>query len=601
MWNLTYLATGFIFIILLVAIFFSKDKISSKENTVFKYILIANILEYLIEIPLQIMVRTININSILVDVFCRLYLVSITISYIIFTLYVFIICFNNKKESYNKTIRNIKIILLIIEIIVGMFLLFLPFSKYYDGLKMYIDGSAVSLLVGFIFCQLVVYIILLLFNFKNLKNKKYMPIYFIIICLIFMVVLNSIDPSILISSAITTFICYTMFFTIENPDSKMIEQLEENKKLIEQGNADKSNFLFRMVQEVKSPIDDIIRANKIIENSDDLETIKKCNEYIKYNSKELKMLVNGVFDISKMDIYNIKMIDSTYNINNVFTEVFTRYEKEIDKKINYRYKISNNLPKMLYGDSVKIKQVVTTILDNAVKYTKEGYIDINVDSIVKNNVCRLIISVEDSGKGMSIDKVNKLLNITEDLTEEELNKLNNMNLNINIATKIIRLLGGQLIIKSYENVGSEFTIIIDQKINDENTKNDYFDKYLYNTKKRRILLVNDKQKELSNISEYLEDDNIEVVKAVYAYECLDRINNKQRFDLIIVDDEMKPTSGINLLQQLKELKKFKTPVVILLDNSKDAIKEHYLEDGFSDYILKKDLNKELDRVVNKFI
>ena len=184
---------------------------------------------------------------------------------------------------------------------------------------MYIDGSAVSLLVGFIFCQLVVYIILLLFNFKNLKNKKYMPIYFIIICLIFMVVLNSIDPSILISSAITTFICYTMFFTIENPDSKMIEQLEENKKLIEQGNADKSNFLFRMAQEVKSPIDDIIRANKIIENSDDLETIKKCNEYIKYNSKELKMLVNGVFDISKMDIYNIKMIDSTYNINNVNT------------------------------------------------------------------------------------------------------------------------------------------------------------------------------------------------------------------------------------------------------------------------------------------
>lgn len=601
MWNLTYLATGFIFIILLVAIFFSKDKISSKENTVFKYILIANILEYLIEIPLQIMVRTININSILVDVFCRLYLVSITISYIIFTLYVFIICFNNKKESYNKTIRNIKIILLIIEIIVGMFLLFLPFSKYYDGLKMYIDGSAISLLVGFIFCQLVVYIILLLFNFKNLKNKKYMPIYFIIICLIFMVVLNSIDPSILISSAITTFICYTMFFTIENPDTKMIAELEENKRLIEQGNTDKSNFLFRMSQEVKKPIEDIIRVNKIIENSDDIEIIKKCNDYISYNSKELKMLVNGVFDVSKMDTYNIKMFDSIYNVQNVFTEIFTRFESIINHNIDYRFNISNNLPKMLYGDSVKIKQVVTTILDNSVKYTKKGFIDINVDSIVKNNVCRLIISIEDSGCGMSIEKVNKLLDVTDNMTDEDLQILNNKNLNINIATKIIRLLGGQLIIKSEENVGSEFIIIIDQKINNENNKEKIYDKYFYKANKKRVLLVNDKQRELNTISEYLEKYNIEVVKSMYANECLDRINNGQKFDLIISDDEMSPMTGINLLEKLKENQKFNIPMVILLDKNKESIKEHYLKDGFNDYVLKENLKEELDRIIKEFI
>lgn len=601
MWNLTYLATGFIFIILLVAIFFSKDKISSKENTVFKYILIANILEYLIEIPLQIMVRTININSILVDVFCRLYLVSITISYIIFTLYVFIICFNNKKESYNKTIRNIKIILLIIEIIVGMFLLFLPFSKYYDGLKMYIDGSAISLLVGFIFCQLVVYIILLLFNFKNLKNKKYMPIYFIIICLIFMVVLNSIDPSILISSAITTFICYTMFFTIENPDTKMIAELEENKRLIEQGNTDKSNFLFRMSQEVKKPIEDIIRVNKIIENSDDIEIIKKCNDYISYNSKELKMLVNGVFDVSKMDTYNIKMFDSIYNVQNVFTEIFTRFESIINHNIDYRFNISNNLPKMLYGDSVKIKQVVTTILDNSVKYTKKGFIDINVDSIVKNNVCRLIISIEDSGCGMSIEKVNKLLDVTDNMTDEDLQILNNKNLNINIATKIIRLLGGQLIIKSEENVGSEFIIIIDQKINNENNKEKIYDKYFYKANKKRVLLVNDKQRELNTISEYLEKYNIEVVKSMYANECLDRINNGQKFDLIISDDEMSPMTGINLLEKLKENQKLNIPMVILLDKNKESIKEHYLKDGFNDYVLKENLKEELDRIIKRFI
>ena len=600
MWNLTYLATGFIFIILLVAIFFSKEKISSKENTVFKYILIANVLEYLIEIPLQILVRTIDINSILVDIFCRLYLVSITISYIIFTLYVFIICFNNKKESYNKSIRNIKIILLILEAIVVMFLLILPFAKHNAGLKMYIDGSAVSLLVGFIFSQLVVYIILLLLNFKNLKNKKYLPIYFIIICLIFMVVLNSIDPSILISSAITTFICYTMFFTIENPDTKMVEQLERNKKLIEQGNEDKSNFLFRMSQEVKKPIDDIIRVNKIIEDSEDIETMKKYSKYIDYNSKELKSIINNVLDVTKMDTYNIKMIDSTYNVYNIFTELFSKYENVIDKNIEYRYNISKNIPKILYGDPVKIKQVVTTIIENSVKYTKHGFIDINVDSIVKNDVCRLIISIEDSGIGMTIDKVNKLLTVAESLSDEDLIKLDKMNLDINIVSKIVRLLGGQLIIKSEEHVGSEFIITIEQRIkSDDKNSEDKYVKLFSN--KKRVLLVDDKQQDLNIISDYLDKYNVDVIKLMYASECIDRINNNQKFDLIIVDDEMKPTTGINLLQQLKENKKFNIPVVILLDENKEAIKEHYIEDGFCDYILKKELNKELDRVIKKFI
>ena len=600
MWNLTYLATGFIFILLLVAIFFSKEKISSKENIVFKYILIANILEYLIEIPLQILVRTIDINNILIDIFCRLYLVSITISYIIFTLYVFIICFNNKKKSYNNKIKNMKIILLILEVIIVILLLFLPFSKHYDSLKMYIDGLAVNLLVGFIFIQLVVYIILLLSNFKNLKNKKYLPIYFIIICLIFMVVLNSIDPSILISSAITTFICYTMFFTIENPDTKMIAELEKNKKLIEQGNEDKSNFLFRMSQEVKKTIDDIIRVNNIINENNDLETIKKCSKYIDYNSNELKSIVNNVLDVSKMDTYNIKMINSSYNVHNVFTEIFSKYENIISSNIDYRYNISKNIPEILYGDPVKIKQVVHTILENSSKYTKHGFIEANVDSIVKNNVCRLIISIEDSGCGMSIDKVNQLLTVSETISEEDLPKLDSINLDINIVSKIVRLLGGQLIIKSEEHVGSEFIIILEQKIkNDEEQNKNYFSKFI--SHKKRVLIVSDKQEDLNTISEYLKKENIEVVKSMYANECIDRINNDEKYELIIVADEMSPVTGINLLQQLKENNKFKTPIIIILDKNKESIKEHYLNDGFNDYILKENINEELDKNNKKFI
>ena len=201
---------------------------------------------------------------------------------------------------------------------------------------------------------------------------------------------------------------------------------------------------------------------------------------------------------------------------------------------------------------------------------------------------------------MTIDKVNKLLTVAESLSDEDLIKLDKMNLDINIVSKIVRLLGGQLIIKSEEHVGSEFIITIEQRIKSDDKNSD--DKYvkLFSNKKR-VLLVDDKQQDLNIISDYLDKYNVDVIKLMYASECIDRINNNQKFDLIIVDDEMKPTTGINLLQQLKENKKFNIPVVILLDENKEAIKEHYIEDGFCDYILKKELNKELDRVIKKFI
>ena len=172
MWNLTYLVTGFIFIILLVVIFFSKEVLSSKENQAFKLILISNLFGYITEIPLQILVRTININNLLIDIVCRFYLILITIFYFLFTMYVLIICLNQSKKSYNKLIKIGKISMLIVETIVVLLLFVTSFSKYFDSSKMYIDGTAVDILKLFISSQIILYIFLLSINFKKLRDKK---------------------------------------------------------------------------------------------------------------------------------------------------------------------------------------------------------------------------------------------------------------------------------------------------------------------------------------------------------------------------------------------------------------------------------------------
>lgn len=591
--------SALVYTIVTTIIFFTKEKINKVENRIYKKLLISTIIAMITEL---LIVLTLN-AGIIGTIIQKLFLICLVFWLAFFMTYSFAVTtFDSKKsEKYNIIkYRKLHIAFLIANLLISVLIIILPMQFNSIGNSKYTSGPAVN--VVFITLGLYTFIaaILVLKNIKKIRQKNYIPIIALIILLTLEGIIQKSHPEILLSNFVFGLIVYLMYHTIENPDTKMIEQLEENKKIIEQGNTDKSNFLFRMSQEVKKPIDDIIRVNKIIDETNDLETIKKCSKYIDYNSKELKALVNGVFDVSKMDTYNIKMFDSIYNVHNVFTEIFTRYENIIDSNIDYRYNISNNLPKELYGDPVKLKQVINTILENSIKYTKTGFIDINVDSIVKNDVCRLIISIEDSGIGMSIDKVNKLLIVTESLTDDELKKLDQMNLDINIATKILRILGGQLIIKSEENVGSQFTIILEQRINDNKSEKNY-SKYSLFLNKKHILIVSDKQQELNLISKYFEDKKIDLVKSMYANECIDRINNNERYDLIIVDDEMKPTTGINLLQQLKEIKKFKIPVVILLDENKEAIKEHYLEDGFSDYILKKDFNNELDRITKKFI
>lgn len=598
MWSIVYLITGVIFIALLVTIFFSKEKIDTLEIRCFKVLIVANFLEYVFEGILHFLFRFGNIDSIITGIISKSYLILILFWGMFFTLYVTVLCFRNKK--FSKIKKFFKLIISI-SFIMGLILIMaLPAIRFHELDIVYIYGPAVDALKVFSFTYIFLWIVLLIVNHRNLLNKEYIPIYINVVLLIAGGIVQTIEPSILISSITTTIVCYTIFFTIENPDVKIIEELRKNKKIIEQGNEDKSNFLFRMSQEIKKPIDDIIRVNNIIDETNDLETIKKCSKYIDYNSNELKSIVNNVLDVSKMDTYNIKMINSTYNVHNLFIEIFSKYDNIISKTIDYRYNISKNIPGFLYGDPVKIKQVVNTILENASKHTNHGFIEANVDSIVKNNVCRLIISIEDSGSGMSIDKVNQLLTVSETLCDEDLTKLNSLNLDINIVSKIVRLLGGQLIIKSEENVGSEFIIILEQKIkNDEENSKKYFSKLI--SKKKTILIVSDKQEDLNTISEYLEKENIEIFKSMYASECIDRINNGQKFDLIISDDEMTPMTGINLLEKLKENQKINIPIVILLDKNKESIKEHYLKDGFNDYILKENVKEELDRVIKKFI
>lgn len=592
MWNIIFLVTGAIFIILLTSIFFSKEKIDTKENQLFKWILLSNIVGYLIEIPLQLLVRNFGIDNMLIDVLCRLYLISITINYAIFTIYVFVICLNKKSNKYEKDIKILTNIMKIVECLLIVLLLILPFNKFYELDKMYVYGTALDLLKGIITCHITIYFVLLLKNYKQLKNKKYLPIYFVIVLLVLMTILNSVDPSILITNMIVTFICYTMYFTIENPDVKMMEELYKNRKIIERSNEDTSNFLFKITQDIRQPV------GELIEVSSDAKDEKMM--YVNQLSRKLDFLVEDALDVSSMTTKNLKLYHTRYSLERLLKEVEKKAELELPANVDLDFKYHARIPEYVYGDSIKVKQILYSVIKNAIDHTKEGTISLELNAIIKYGICRFIIDVRDNGKGIGIDKINEILSLKE--TEEKAD-LDKEILTLKEVKLLIQKLGGGFMVKSGEENGTIVTITLDQKIvetkeSELSKKLDLYEESLHQDKK--IMVVDDDPKTLNKIVDYLEEKGMTVSKSLYGKDCIERVNAKHKFDLILLDDETSTDSAYEVLKELQKKKNFHTPVVIMIRDHKESIRLHYLQEGFSDVIMKSKLKSELDRILKRF-
>ena len=296
-----------------------------------------------------------------------------------------------------------------------------------------------------------------------------------------------------------------------------------------------------------------------------------------------------------MDINNLKIVETTYNTKNFFEELKLRIKSEIknsNKNIEFRYEISNNIPEYLQGDNTKLKQIIMSTIYDSIKYTKEGFIELNINTIIKYGICRLMIDISDSGSGMSIHKINEILNVSEKIDSKEQERIDKLDISLPLAHKIIKSLNGSFIIKSEENKGTNFLIIIDQKISEnkkEKTNLEKFAKKIINEKK--ILVVTVDNDIINKIQESFGE--YEIINSLYGHDAEERLK-KEKFELILVDDELKNESGIEVLKLIKE--KTKKPIIIMIDKNKEFISEHYIEDGFTNYVIKQNIEEELKKI-----
>lgn len=582
--------------ILIVVVFFSKKRIHSDEIRAYSNLIIIALLESSLACLLVVLMNLYGIPKYIYNIHRIDYILILFWVWALFNYVLIVSVYNNKK--LRGVIQKSTFIVNILVSICFFFLNVNVINK--DGI-IDTNGSAMNLLVSMLGIY-VILILLLVFkslikNIKSSNNKKFIPLFFLALLGILSLVIRRFAPEILLISLVAAYADLIMFFTIENPDVKMIYELNRNKKLLESMSEEKSNFLFSMTQDTKKPIDNILEVSKILLDDKNKEDMKTGIKVIENNARGLKNIINNVLDISNISSSKLVVSTETYNAISLLNECIKKIEKDVNKNVTIETEISKNIPGELYGDSVKLKQVIMSILINASKYTKEGYIKVSANEIVKYDVCRLIIEIEDTGCGMSVDKLNELLKTNTDLEDTDLLKLNSLDVDLKLAFKIIRKLGGFINIRSEKEKGSTFTIILDQRIK---VSKDYYSEYIFN--KKKVMVVSDKLQTLKDINTLASKYDIELLTTIHSSDIIERVKDGESFDLILLEDDMKPISGFGTLGKLQEAKEgFNVPTVIMLNKNKESIKDHYVEDGFSNYIRKQNLEEDFDKVIKKYI
>ena len=595
--GISFYICSFFYIVLLVIIYFSKERLESNENKIYSWLIIATV----IGISLEITSTIFNLHISGFETFKMILLRLLNVYFLTWIFIFFIYTYYISKKS-NKMNFSLPII---IYILLALITFCLPINlKISDGVLKYTYGPSVDF-VYLISGVLILGCIISMFkNFKNIKTKKYIPLLVFIVIGVMIAGVQMIFPDLLLMSSMQTFVTFLMYFTIENPDLQMVRELYKNKKLIEKSNEDTSKFIFRMTQDIKKPVKDIISMSHDASSIDDMEELKSDIKYINNYANQIDYLMNKALNISNMDTQKIKVFDTRYNVENLFKEITFRAKEDIKENIKFDFNISSNIPTYLYGDTIKIKQAVSSIINIANDFTIEGFISLDVSSIIRYNMCRLIITIEDSGKGIGIDRINQILSFnSDDLKNIDTDNKDDRKLDILSVKKLINMLGGSLMIKSEPNIGTTVTIILEQKVvetkeTEISKKLENYEQSLYGEK--QVLVVDDDEKELEKIEKQISSDGIMVSSTVYGRDAIEKIRSKLKYDLIILDDDLGQSSALSVLQELQKEKNFKTPVVVMINDNKEKIKLHYLQDGFADTISKSKLETEIDRIMKRF-
>ena len=603
--GITIIFCSLLYILLLTVIYFSKKRINNIETRIYNKLLIVDILGLFLELACCITVSKMIDIDILKYVVNKSFLVFILTWVFLFSKYTIFVSFNNESKlalKINEKYDLYSNIFSALYVLFSLVILLLPIDYYFDGTYVYSYGLSTNFLFVAVGFFVTITLLCVFLNIRHTPRKKIIPMFVFLICIVFTMVFRLFYPGVLLINATTTFVTVLMYFTIENPDVKVIAELEVARESADKANQAKTDFLSSMSHEIRTTLNAIVGFSDCIADAKNLGEAQENAKDIVNASQTLLEIVNGILDISKIEAGKLEIVNTKYNAPETFEDLAKLITPRMNEKgLDFSYSIAPDLPTTLFGDHANLKKIVTNLLSNACKYTDKGFVHYEVNCVNSGNVSKLIISVEDSGRGIKKESVDKMFTKFQRLEEDRNTTIEGTGLGLAITKQLIEMMGGRIIVHTVYGQGSKFTVVLNQKITEADTETKKV-KTTLDLTGVRILMVDDTPLNLKVGCKLLEKYGANnIVTCASGFECLDRINRGEMYDVILLDDMMPKMSGVETLKKLKENPNFKIPTVALTANAITGMREKYLADGFDDYLAKPIEKNQLIQVFNQIL
>ena len=634
-YNISYEVASTIFLVILLCFFKLQYDTNSRLNNEFRKLiwfgLIATILDVITAITISYAsVIPAGVNTILNTV----YFMSVAILGYQLVYYNYLYVYKNTKTSkiirFNQIVVGLFAVFLIINVFSGIAFSFSEDGEYVKGPAHWVVYISAAY---FVLCSSVIMIC----NLRKFRIWQRISISSFVLLQVSGIVLQMVFfPDTLLALFMSALGVMMILFTVETPDYQKLvitidelsatkkmaeaakEEAEKAKEIAQQANRAKSDFLANMSHEIRTPINAVLGMDEMILKESTNPQISEYALNIKQAGSMLLSLINDILDFSKIESGKMDVVPVDYDFGILLGDTIDMIRSKAENKnLQIELNIESGTPVHLHGDEVRIRQIITNILTNAVKYTPEGKITITVSGKkVSEKAVQLYVSVKDTGIGIKKEDMARLVNPFQRVDESRNRNIEGTGLGLSITMCLLNLMGSRLEVESTYGEGSDFYFYLEQEQLDDEILGEDIQKYCEKVRGEisvsteqfyapdaKILVVDDNEMNLKVFLGLLKNHGMQIDTAMSGKECLARIE-QNAYHIIFMDHLMPEMDGVETLRRIRKLKTNQSKdavIVALTANAVSGAREMFLEEGFDDYLSKPIIAIKLEQMIQKYL